>query len=579
MIKRIADSIGHKLVKRDDFVDQFQRYRQTSLWLLAALWKTNHKKFLSTILSSFTGVILHAGTLSGLLFYGSLMESNSTIDLLGSTYAARDQFVFVIVLAISGLILATGSWFKYFGARSNIELCAQFAIECGKRILERPWVVMDGPLHVGLDRYPAELARLLTGVRKLARGAKPILNLATPLTTAIYAMAILLYLEPLLTLVLISIIAPSLLLQYLINYNATQNEKVLKASSQPASMEIRAIINDVTHLDPDSKGYRARLDDSFRNPSILLQIEAFIFRKIATSKSGLVSDILLAIIAVGLMVHLGSQALAGETTWVKFLTYLVFARIGLRMVGAMFAAVTSFARHYSWVRDASYVVSGTLARPPPAQSFSREIKFNKVRGPKHLRANDAVFKTDRPVLLYSTSPLTRFNLSFFSYTIGQAIGKTGQLLLQSVYFGNCSEAGKVDKLQGSSHRRQRKNTRKSDSKGAARSKPMSEYLNSDQHFYFFVNFAGSKSEERTHFLEKIKSWTGKKKFWFVCGQSISDFSDFDESNIVLLIRPDGKLMICSLNNLREHRGPIKDWLNKWSKRIQINDEDFDDDDG
>jgi hypothetical protein len=37
-------------------------------------------------------------------------------------------------------------------------------------------------------------------------------------------------------------------------------------------------------------------------------------------------------------------------------------------------------------------------------------------------------------------------------------------------------------------------------------------------------------------------------------------------------------MACNLNALREHRGIIKKWLNKWSKRSQLNDEDFDDDD-
>jgi len=574
MIKRITRFALYNLVKRDDFGSQFQRYRRTFLWLLVSLWRVNYKKFILTVLSSVTGVVLQAGTLGALLYYANLMERNSTFDLLGVSYSARDQSIFAVVLAIAGLILIIGSWFKYFAVRSNFELCVEFAIDCGKRILRQPWLVMDGPIQPGKDRYPPELVKLLTGIRPLARGAKPILNLASPLMMTVYSLAILFYLEPLLTLILISVIAPSLLLQYLINYNATQNEKVLIASSQPASNKIKSFIEDMADHSPGEPAYQSSLDDLYHHPSIIKHLGAYIYRKLATNKSALVSDVLLAILAIGLMVFLGGSALQGDISWTRFLTYLLFARISLVGVRGIFATVTSFARHYSRIRNAYFVVNRKLARRSRTKTISSTLKLNKACGVKKLGIDITEISAGNPVLVLSPTPLTRFNLSFFSYALGQAVGQIGQVLQQSIF---C-------------HVRPPRSNRDEAEEGPVDGNPnglienasidlqvITNYLSDDQYNYCFADGKQVDHEAMSNFVAEFNERFAENKFLFICGQSLSDFDLYEGSSPLLVLRPDCEVMAGDLNSIREQQSSIRKWLRKWKKRT-LPDDDFEDED-
>ncbi len=576
MTNRLFESLFSKLFKRDDFPDQFRRYRQTFFWLLVSLWKANRKKCALTTLANITGVILHTGTLSALLYYGSLMESDSSIDLYRVSYPARNETLFFGILTISGIILIAGSWFKYFGARSNSELCVQFSTYCSKQILLRPWIVIDGPLQCGLNRYPAELLKLMTGIKQLSRGAKPILNLASPLTTMFYSLGILLYQEPLLTLVLIAVISPTLILQYIINYQATQNEKVLVSTARQTNNEITEVVSAASEQNPGNSEFKANLDAAFRNPTIQQHLDAYIFRLVATNKSGLVSDILLALLAIGVMTFLGGRALAGEISWITFLTYLLFARISLSAIRGILSTVTGFARHYGRVRDIYYVVNGTMDRPPPRQQNSAMLKFDESNELEELCVGKQTVYPDHLIPVLSPTPLTRLNLCFFSYAIGQAVGKTSRLLYQSAYSGNYTDQTGNNISEDSKYRQAMSHLKAHSNSLSNTSKSMLEYISSDQYCYNFLDSGQVTSTVQSTHMNHLTPKSGENIFWFVCGQSLSDFDSFDESDTALIIRPDGKLIACNLKTIRQHQRQISKWLVNWIKRNIISDDSSDD---
>lgn len=551
MLGRVTASLSRKLVGRDDFTDQFRRYRRTFLWVLASLYRSNPRKFALTVVASVTGVMLQAGALSFLLYYGSLMERDAGLDLLGQYYPARDQQVFIAIIAFAGLVLITSSWFKFFAARSNPEICIEFATECGKRILQKPWLILDGRQQAGTDLFPEKMTGLVTGIKPLSRGAKPIMSLSSPLTTMLYSLAFLIYLEPLLTLIIFTVLAPSFVLQYLISYHTTQNEKVFKATGRSSRGQIEELIRSVARRDPREPEFRQHLDDSFSRGPIANQLHAFLFRMIAPGKSALVSDILMALLALGAMSYLGSMALAGEKSWITFLAYLLFARINLNAIRGIFSTVTNFARHYRKVRSVFLAINGEFDGKAPATPSPGRLQFKANGGPKKWQAQSRTIRTDRLLPLLCPTPLTRFNLGFFCHSLGVESTNTNRLLYHSALVDCAAFAhGEVDPTY---HSRDSQFRKPGESLGSGE-------ITGPSYQFHFLDAACLDLHGLQKIELRIDSEREQNKFWFLCGQSIAVFDSIQDQRTVLILRPDGKLMMSEMNELRAGRRAITRWL-------------------
>jgi hypothetical protein len=386
-MRGLFDHIGIRLTGREDLSAQYQRYRETVLWLLGELFRFDRKSTLKSVVFNVLGGVVKAGSLAFLLYYASLMESGGSTTLLGHTLDYRSEPVFYLAMSIALLLLLCGSFMVYAGNHVVNALSVAFASRCSQAVIASSGRRPPGNPDPTLCAYPARVSGNVTGVVRLSRAVKKLLQASNPLATLVYSLVVIFYLNAILSLVVMLIALSTLLLQYVVNYQSAQNEKLFDAS------------------------------------------------RVKGLKSALVSDLLLAILSFLLVILLGRNALNGTITWTHFISYLLFARIALLSFRGVLVAVTGFARHYTRTRKI-YEYLGTAAEP--VQGLNDAIVVTSRGEDCTGDRKQARLQAGKPLMIISPVPLSRFNLYAFADALAGGSRKPANVLCDSM---SCVSSG------------------------------------------------------------------------------------------------------------------------------------------
>lgn len=409
-MQRLLDYIGARLTGAGGFSAQYRRYRETIYWLLGALLKYDSRNTLKAVVFNVLGGVLKAAALAFLLYYANLMEAGADITLSGYTLEVRSEAAFYAAVSVAMALLLCGAFAAYAGSHTISSLSIAFAANCSQNILVssggRP---ADNP-HPSLMNYPARLSGSVTGVVRLSRAVKPLLQATNPLATLIYSLFVLFYLNALLSLVVMSLALLSLLLQYRVNYQSAQNEKQLMVNRGKGLRRLNRVLA-ASALTPrmEASGV-AWLRQEYQEAAIGGFLRGYYQRLMAQPRSALVSDLLLALLSFLIVIYLGRSALLGNTGWAHFLGYLLFARISLLSFRGVLVSITGFARHYPrarWIYE--YFRSLAGEGQPAATAITIVARGKDTIGDRRR----VKLQPGEPLLVLSPVPLSRFNLYAF----------------------------------------------------------------------------------------------------------------------------------------------------------------------
>jgi len=229
-MQRLFDYMGTRLTGRGDFSAQYRRYRETIYWLVRELLRYDSSNSLKAVVFNALGGVLKAGALAFLLYYANLMEAGADISLAGYTLEVRSETVFFGAVSVAMVLLLCGAFTTYSGSHTISSLSIAFAAYCSQNIIVSSGGRPAGNPHPSLKNYPAGLSGSASGVVRLSRSVKPLLQATNPLATLIYSLCVLFYLDAVLSLVVMLLALLSLFLQYKVNYLSAQNEKQLMVS-------------------------------------------------------------------------------------------------------------------------------------------------------------------------------------------------------------------------------------------------------------------------------------------------------------------------------------------------------------
>lgn len=407
---RFLNAISDRHSGRTDFSGQYQRYRETLLWIVTELIRVDKKRtFLATSFNVLGG-LLKAGALALLLYYASMMERAAPINLLGSSWDPRSEAVFYTAIFIALLLLVCGALAVYFSNHVINVLTIDFASHCSKTILcasgGRPARNPD-PSH---ERFHPGVKKGVTNITMLARGVKPVLQVSNPLAILVYSVIVLLYLNSLVTLMVLLLALTSLLFQYKVNFKSVQNESAWLECRRAGNKSLGNLFSGLA-LTPKIYSSRAEwIEREYNHSAISDFLQRYYQRVIAQPRSALVGDMLLAILLFLVVGYMGSQALAGKIGWTHFLAYLLFARISLLAFRGLLVSLTGFARYYPHIRRV-FEFCSSLETPACRDVVPLVIAArgkDKIGDSKRIKVNPG-----DPLCIISRVPLTRFNLYAF----------------------------------------------------------------------------------------------------------------------------------------------------------------------
>lgn len=446
---RLLYWLCQKLVGRTDLISQFQRYRTTVLWLYKTLFLTDKRSFLLALTTNVVGVTLQGGALSLLILYASRMEAGADLTWGQYRLATRDPQTFLAVIAVLAILLLLSAAVVFLGNRIIARTALGYAAHSSRRTLGGGGVRPPRDPDPSRNPVPDQIVSQAASLVAVARAVRPLLQVSKPAAMFVYSLAVVVYIDPWMTLFLLLLVTPTLFLQYVVNFRAAQNQERLGEAGQRARRALAELLQGMSLAPRLHDSQRERLKQEYEQPRIREFGERFAFRIMAASYSTLISDVVTAVAAGILTAYLGLQALSGELGWSLFLGYLIFARLLLQSLRGAMAAITSFARHYPRVRRLYELLSSSPAPVPFTAGTLRLAGRGKSPVGDRKSAN---MKRGEPVATVSRVPVSRFNAyAFVDALIGKRSPRNSDLRASCFWVPNALESspgGSLEELLG-----------------------------------------------------------------------------------------------------------------------------------
>ena len=399
---------GDRLVGRKDLSAQAKRYVQTVFWLYHSVFSFRPWTTILTVGCNVVGVLLKGAALTTLVYIAHKLESGTplSIEQLQITLQPRESEGFVILVLFTGLLLLVGGVVAFLANQWTVRLATNFALAQSRRVLalnagcpSRNPDPSEGP-------YPQEINSRAKGVIVVVRAIRPLLQVFRPLLFLLISISALLYMAPFLTFILILVVLPSLLFQYLVNYTAAQNEKLLAKAQRKMQRTIISRLDALAWAPWVGQSEDQALSAAYSSENITEYPERFITRTMASPKSQAVSDMLITLLAVIIVISLGVAALKGQISWAMVAGYVVFSRMAMTSLRGLLGTITGFARHYPVVRKLYELLTS-----PPEESCldlpGLRIRRSSRTSPGDLRS--LRLKRGECLGVVSPVPCTRYN--------------------------------------------------------------------------------------------------------------------------------------------------------------------------
>lgn len=334
-----------------NILENIKKYQSVIAWILEDSILRFKKKVFLIVISGFLGVALQLQTIALVFYYAKSLETGKIISVLDYSINIRSSQLILIILGIIILIsLILAAWLNYYSRNRLLKLWRIYEEFCAKRVFH---ILAEKRLRLSffyqeiIDDDTRLLKILRTDSRYCGRVLEIVLSIFTPTVTAIISIGALIYINPLLTVLLILPLTTTIFFWYRASREASNNASLLEQYSSNASTEYRSLIRwfkqDVYSLPTN---YIENLYNYLENSRQFL--DAFEGRLNSLAKSDLASNIFLAITIFMILMVLGWNIISQQAGWGELIIYIFALRYSLfniRQVTQKITAINLFYPH------------------------------------------------------------------------------------------------------------------------------------------------------------------------------------------------------------------------------------------
>lgn len=322
------------------------RIRAANYWRLGrriaadSLWRFRRKIGWLTLV---TGVALamQVAALGLFVAYARRLESQAEITVLGVTVDPTGSFALLVAaIGAGGVMLIAASFLRLYVDRGFYEIGAQYGVHCAERMIALTSAALHG-MGAGARIDPAQLKTLAVGGSRVCSralyGLMGLLPLAGGL--AVYSV-FLLYLDPLLTAVILLIVLVSAVFYYGLSLEAA---KLLKARQerQREMADAYARMVDVLRHAPRPIFHGGARSDAFAN------FFAQFFRpKVVQAASTHVGTVTQAAVLIVVGLVKGGEIIATGTGFGELVVFLLASRLAMTSFQGLVGSMVMLNRFY-----------------------------------------------------------------------------------------------------------------------------------------------------------------------------------------------------------------------------------------
>ncbi len=351
------------LKKFDSAIETSSKYSKIfKLLITDSLWRYK-RETIQIVLAGFLGVFFQAQSIGLAVYYAQTLEKGEAITMLGQSFELRSSEINLFLCGIAVLLsLLVSTWLIYIFDMRSLKLNRMYEEFCSKRILSLSGINLrfgtnsekNGIID---DKHLLRLAR--SDSRCCGYVLRLILNGVAPAITFIVATAVLFYINPFLSLLMIVMMGISLIFQYKISIYGAKNSSLMEKNAAQAAYEYQRIIYQQKWVAAPLPEHESWLEKVFTSTIVEKYIDAYIGRLKAPRSSQFVSNILLAVATFTIFLTLGLSILTEGKGWGRLIIYLIALRYVLVNLKQLNKNITSINRFYPQIRRYFQFVQNT----------------------------------------------------------------------------------------------------------------------------------------------------------------------------------------------------------------------------
>jgi hypothetical protein len=407
------------LAKLSETLAQVSRYRSAVLWILADLFRAFPWKMIGLVGFSVLGAALQGVSLAGAIFFVHTLEQGGSVRLQETEFSLQSPSVFFTGVALLFLALSLSAWLLFMARATLASLIREYHRHAMLRALTAFGAEVP---HTVFPRKPSIAFRQITRtvIRDAQRTAMVtrFLGQALPsIVVLLYAVPVIVVLDPLLTLLLALLVLPFLPLFYRANIGAYSSNEMAQRSGPESTRDLIELMRGAKNFRYITRRHRDDLETAFNGGNLKDRTDSLPLYLYSIAQTQFWSNILLGLSVSLVIVSQVPDALAGETAWSALIAYLIFLRLSVSAFRDTMSFSTQFSRSYAYIHRYRTFLKGAegTAKDQPGRIV---IRGRHDGGPSGSLKQVAV---DPPshLALFTDVPVTRFT---FPYIVGLGPG-------------------------------------------------------------------------------------------------------------------------------------------------------------
>jgi hypothetical protein len=328
---------------------QLRSYIGSLAWVARDGWRHSRTRVLLILAANGIGLATAATSLGGVMLYAKHAASDKPVRLLGLHLHFHDGLLFLLsygsALTLLGILSAASiyyaEWLIQRVTRAYERLCC-------KRVL----AIISEPAYRGweelVDEAPRPAAARLMNIasRWTALTWRDMLRGVLPALTFLFAAAVLIHTDPLLTAILVPCAVGYLAPLYRINRRVSQQQRAYRVHARKVrggmTLGMRTVLDSAAPPLRKSQWQDCALSD----PGYEALMDAYYGRMIADKRVQLLNTIFFVVCVFVLFVFFGIAALWYERPWAEMVTYLIALRFAIGSLRAVSGVFVKFSRYF-----------------------------------------------------------------------------------------------------------------------------------------------------------------------------------------------------------------------------------------
>ena len=369
------------------FRDRAGRYRQTARLVLSdSLWRFRRRLAVLLLIAG-ASLVLQVAALGAFIFYARRLESGAGIDFAGmSIDPTRSIGLLAVAVVGGGLLFILSSWSRLYVERGFYDIAWRYGLFCSERTVALLSAALNGSGSGRLRLDEAEIREMTKSRPVLCGRVLNRLMSALPLAASLVVFSgILLYLDPVLTLLVAAIVLVSSALYYGLSVEASKLIPRRETEEREMGEDRRRLLDFVKR----SNRALGREDPVLRRLVGQGSFSAFFAIRfqpqVLAARSMHVGNITLAVVLIVVGLVKGSKIITTGAGIGDLLVFLLAGRMamtsvmgvmnGLVRVNLYYAKVADYFQTVKRLRDAE---GGVVVEARPSSGRAVEIRAERL---------------------------------------------------------------------------------------------------------------------------------------------------------------------------------------------------------